>query len=571
MKRHHFIIFSFLNFLFLLSACSEKEVYESSVTRDMTLTLDGKPWGIYYGTTNKPLFIYNNDGGYVANYSTSYRFSLPDGGYRIIGTTQSTLLTPPTNLYSQQIPQDALTKTSFAISDPVSYSAGGALNIPMRTRTGVLRLKAIDSKADKSYSVVRAVMTTPVTAYHVGEARMVVGSPLTLTRDKETSGGGIGYTDDAILLETHSEGQKVDLRIDYLSADGSVVKSKQFAEPVEILPNDTVALSFELNNPDEPVIMNYTISLASQGWTSETVYPAVAVEVPDGYTYVTPDQDINAVFNQLKADDTVDEIKLFLKANSQYTLSSNTLTTCPKAISIVAQKPGYGQQKTVLGLSAMSMTGQLSEIHFENLELKPGDRFFNLRNQKFNVGEIAFVGCDFKGWNGVMWYQQTNADNQQTVGTIRMENCSFFNYTAGRSALWGLSTSRIAPVSNWVFRNTLFHGNFGTNTAILTGLTKVDKAMSIVVEGCTFVDTKGTAFTYFDINGAAAAQTDITVRGNLLSGVSGQGTWFKLGTYTNLTVENNTRTSGYTMGTWGVSEPAEISKTYEELLEELKN
>lgn len=250
MKRHHFIIFSFLNFLFLLSACSEKEVYESSVTRDMTLTLDGKPWNIYYNTTNKPLFIYRGDGSFYANYSTSYRFALPDGGYKMIATNQSDLMTPPASLDEQTIPQDTLTKTSFAISNPVGYSAGDQMVLPMTTRTGVLRLKAVDAKADKSYSIIRAVMTTPVTAYHVGEARMVVGSPLTLMRDKETSGGGIGYTDDAILLETHSAGQKVDLRIDYLSADGSVVKSKPFAEPVDILPNDTVALSFELNNPD---------------------------------------------------------------------------------------------------------------------------------------------------------------------------------------------------------------------------------------------------------------------------------------------------------------------------------
>lgn len=567
MKKNLLLLAFSLGAMTMIS-CSNNEVYETSVTRDMELTLDGKPWNIYYGTSNKPLFIYGEDGGFIANYSTSYRFALPDGSYKMIATTQSDLLAPPTPLSEQTIAQDPLTKTSFAISDPVDYSSGSLLSLPMTTRTGVLRLKSTDVKADKSYSMVRAVMTTPVVAYHVGEARMVVGDPITLVREKESS-GGIGYSDDAILLATNDAGERVNLRIDYLDTDGNVVNSKEFLEPVEILPNDTVRLSFELNNPDELVIMNYSISFASKGWTEEKVYPAVAIDIPDGYTYVKPDEDINAVFNQLAADDTVDEIRIFLKANSQYTFNSNTLTACPKAVSIVAQKPGFGQQKTKLNLSAMSMVGNLSEIHFENLELNPGDRFFNLRNQEFNVEDIAFVGCDFNKWNGVMWYQQTNADNQQVVGTVRMEDCSFTNYSAGRSALWGLSTKKKAPVSNWVFRNTLFHGSFGTNTVVLTGLNVMDKPISVLVEGCTFIDTKGTSFTYFDINGAAAPQTDITVRNNTLSGISGAGTWFKLGEYTTLSAEGNSRTKAYTMGTWGVDTPTESTKTYEELLTEL--
>lgn len=553
-----------------LSACSSNEMYESSVTRELEITLDGQPWSIYYGTANKPLFIYNNDGSYLANYSSSYRFALDDANYRVVATTQSALMTPPTSLNDQLIEQDSETKTAFAVSDPVAYHAGSKMVLPMKTRTGVLRLKATDSKADKSYSIVRAVFETPVVAYNVGKAEMQTGTPLTLTREKATQGGGIGYSDDAILLETQSKGEKVNVHIEYLDADRNVVNTKTFAEPVEVVPNDTVEVAFELNNPNEKVIVNYTISLLSQQWQHDQLYPTIPIEVPEGYTYVEPGTNLNTLFNNLKADASVKEIKLFLRANNNYTFSSSTLNGLTKPLNIVGQTPGLNQKKATLTLGAISMTGELSEIHFENLDLKPGDRFFNLRNQEFHIGEIAFVNCDWNNWKGTIWYQQTNADKQQVVDHVVMDGCRLTNFTATNSALWGLSTKQVAPIYNWTFRNCVFHGkNLGTRTVVLGGLTKIDQTLNINIEGCTFYDGGGTTMTWFDINAANATTSNITVKNNVLSGVSGNGIWLKLGKYDNLNVSGNQRTLGYTLGTWGTETPIENGKTAEELLNEL--
>ena len=72
-----------------LASCKKEEVYNTSVTRELSMTLDGEPWNIYYGTSNKPLFIYDANGKFYGNYSTSYRFSMPDGSYKVFATTQA--------------------------------------------------------------------------------------------------------------------------------------------------------------------------------------------------------------------------------------------------------------------------------------------------------------------------------------------------------------------------------------------------------------------------------------------------------------------------------------------------
>lgn len=553
-----------------LASCSKEEVYESSVTRELSMTLDGEPWNIYYGTSNKPLFIYQGDGTYYANYSTSFRFSLPDGGYKIIATNTSDLITPPDNLNDQIIEQDPETKQVFAISDPVDYTAGDALSIPLKTRTGMLRLRATDEKADRTYSTIKAVITTPVTAYHVGQASPIVGEELELVRSKETAGGGVGYTDDAILIETASVDKKVGIRIDYLDNDGNVVNSKPFADEFAIMPNDTVEVSFALNNADEPVIINYNVRIASQDWSSSTVYPSVEVNIPEGYTYVTPDEDLDEVFNALKNDASVEEIKIFLRANATYSLADASVSGITKPFSIVGQTPGYGQRATTLSVKNISMTGNLSEIHFENLIISTGSRMFYPRNVKFEIGEIAFVNCTFQTWNGSIWYAATNADLQQIINNVRMENCSFTNYTAGSNAIWNVPTSRIAPVYNWTFKGCLFHGrNFGTNNVIINGLSKMTGDLTITIEGCKFIDTRGSAFKYFNIDGANTTTTTLNVRDNIVSGIGTTATWFVLGKCDNVNASGNTRTQGYEMKAYGVEAPAETSQTYQELLKQL--
>ena len=183
---------------------------------------------------------------------------------------------------------------------------------------------------------------------------------------------------------------------------------------------------------------------------------------------------------------------------------------------------------------------------------------------------IAFVNCDWNNWKGTIWYQQTNADKQQVVDHVVMDGCRLTNFTATNSALWGLSTKQVAPIYNWTFRNCVFHGkNLGTRTVVLGGLTKIDQTLNINIEGCTFYDGGGTTMTWFDINAANATTSNITIKNNVLSGVSGNGTWLKLGKYDVLNVSGNQRTSGYTLGTWGTETPTENGKTAEELLNEL--
>lgn len=557
--------------LFTGSCTSDKEAYDTSVTRNIRLYLDDSPWNIYYGTSNKPLFIYNDNGEYVANYSSLYNFALENGKYKLIATNQSDLITIPDRLDEMVIRQDTLAKQTFGISAPTEYSAGQDMEIHMHTRTGVLRLKSTDTKADKSYSTVRAIVTTPITGYRIGEASYVQNDavPAVITRDKATSNGGINYEDDIVLLDTKTPQRKVSIRIDYLDDNGKVVKSRDFADQFEIGANDTTQISFALNNTKEPVIMNYSIALASRGWQEENIYPDAPVIIPDGYTYVSPGEDLNTVFTTLENDTGVKEIKLYLKAGEKYIFGSSTLSNCNKALSILGQKPGPGKSKAILSLGSISMTGDLSEIHFENLNFSAGDRFFNLRNQEFNIKNISFKNCEWDKWNGTLWYQITSEPKQQTVNTISMEGCKILNYTSGRSALWGLSTKQTAPVYHWIFKSNVFHGNFGTQS-ILKGLNKTDGSLSVDIEGNTIATTTPFTGTLFNIDGTSADRTALTIKNNKFGGVNSSGAVFSLSKYDTLNDSGNTRTQGYLVGSWGITTPEETSQSGSDFLRQFK-
>lgn len=549
-----------------LASCKEEEVFPSSITRELTMTLDGEPWNIYYGTSNLPLFVYSSNGDYYANYSTSFRFSLPDGNYKVFATNQSNYITPPTNINDQIIEQDIEAKQTFAISDPIDYTAGAPMSLALKTRTGMLRLRALDTKADKSYSIVHAIITTPVVAYHVGEAGPVNGDPIRIDRYKETAGGGVGYTEDMYFIG--SETDQVNVTIEYLDADSNVVNTKPFAEGFVIKPNELTEVSFNLNNADEPVIINYDVYVGQINWRENDVFPSVKVDVPAGYTYVEPGTNLSTVFTEQMADESIDEIKIFLKAGASYSIADKILEGCTKPFTFMGQTPGYGQQLATLQLVNITMEGNISEIRFENLTLRPTkDRIFNLRNQKFHVGTIAFVNCAINNWSGSIWANTAAADNEQIVDNVIMDNCRLTQLST-TSCLWNNTTRNAAPIYNWTFTNTLFHGrNFGTRNAIMSGLSKITGDITVLVEGCTFIDTRGADCVYFDIDGAAAAGTKVTVRNNTVTGIkSGVGTWFKFGNTTSIEASGNTRTNGFEMKAWGVDTPAESDKTYNDIL-----
>lgn len=549
-----------------LAACNEEEVYPTQVTRELSMTLDGEPWNIYYGTSNLPLYIYNEDGSFYGNYSTSFRFSLPEGNYRILATNQSVLMTPPTALDMQLIEQDSTAKQTFAISDPVGYRAGEPISLALKTRTGHFRLKANDVKADKSYSLLRAFVTTPVKAYSVGQAAPATGDPITLTRIKETSGGGVGYTEDLYLIG--SENDKITVRLEYLDADSNVVRTKEFADGFSVLPNQLTEVEFELNDPNEPVIMNYTVTIGQLNWRNNDIYPSVKVEVPDGYTYVEPGQSLGDIFKEQMAADDIDEIRIFLKAGASYTMPDKAMEGATKPFTILGQTPGFGQSYAEVTVYNISMSGDIDHIRFQNLTLKPQrDRLFNLRNEEFAVGDVTFANVNINNWNGIIWNSSVSRDNLQSVANVTMTGCRFTNMTT-TNALWNFPARRVAPVNNFIFSGNLFHGrNFGTRNAILTGLAKTPGAISVVVENNTFIDGRGTAFTYFDLDGSSASSLTLTVKGNTVSGAaSGVGTWFKLAGNPAVDASGNFRTAGYSMKAYGIDAPAETTTTYSGLL-----
>lgn len=557
-----------------LSACSNDEAYDTSVVKGYQITKDGKAWSQYFGTSNKPLFIYAEDGSYLANYSSLYPFQLNNGSYRVFATTETNLISDQLtekmqNLNETVIAQDPEAKKSFAISAPVVYSAGDALNLDMYTRTGVLRLKATDTKADKRYSTVRAVVTSPIAAYKVSDASFVEEETV-LQRDKATNTGGVNYSEDFSLLETQTPQKQVGIRIDYLDNEGKVIQSKPIDGDFTILPNDTTQIAFALNNADEPMIQKYTVSIASEGWQEEEITPDAPVVVPDGYTYVSAKDNIDDVFNSLKNDANVAEIKLYLKAGETYTFGSKTLNDCPKAIYVVAQKPKAGQPKATLNFASISMTGDQSAIRFENINMKPGNRVFNLKNQKFHIGEIAFINCDFEDYNGTMWYQVASGDHTQVVDNVLFDGTCFTNLVLGKSALFGLSNKVIAPVYSWTFRNSTFHvKTFGS--PLVNNTNKIDQTMTVNIENCTFVDMVGSSTAWFDFNGSKTEHFYFTAKNNVISGKGGGSPIaFKLTMTDTQTLSDNYFTKGYTVSSWGVEagkEPTELTETMDGLFE----
>ncbi|MCM1071713.1 MAG: hypothetical protein NC210_04935 [[Clostridium] fimetarium] len=561
-------------------ACKDDEVYKTSVTRDIELTLDGKPYNVHYGQDDghdnqRILFIYRDNGAYFGNYGSTHRFALEDGSYKIFATQQvDTMLTKiPNSLGDVVFDQDKAMKLPLAISDPVNYSAGGKLKIAIKTRTGMLRLRATDEKADKSYSKIKAVISTNVTGWKVSSASVITGDTYDLEVEKETAGGGVGYTQDAVLLG--SEKNPVNVRIDYLDAQDNVVRSKPFAEPIAVLPNDTTEVSFNLNDANERVIVNYNVQIGSQRWTEAEIYPSVKVDVPDGYTYVAPDQDLTTTITEQMADASISEIKIFLKANSTYNVKKDATASWTKSIHLLGQTPGFGQNYATVSMGSdaqIGLAGTFDHITFENIRFVPQTRLFNLRNTQFDINTIELINCDFDNWNtGVIWFQASNADNQQKVGTMRMKGCRVTNYTSNSSAgLFRPQVQRLTTVANWEIDGCLFHSkNFSTRDGvILCNLKKLDGPVDIKVTNNIFIDTRGSNYTYFNIDLASASSANVTFTGNTVSGsanANGKGTFLKIAGAT-ATASGNSRTAGYSMAAYGIDTPAESATTYEELL-----
>lgn len=562
-----------------IAACSEDSKYNSSVVKDIQMYLDDEAYSLNTGSSNKPLFIYAADGSYVANYSTLYRFQLPDGTYRIVATTEADSLPHPGNLNDIVLNQDPKAEKVYALSAPVEYASpfNEPLEIRMYNRTGTLRLRATDRKADKRYSTIRAIVSTPISGYKISDATFVK-SPIEVVRNTATSTGGVNYTDDLVLFETDTDNEAVTVRFEYLDANQQVIQTKEIEGTFPILPKNLTTVSFELNNADEPTIQDYTVTIAPEEWEEEDINPDAPIRVPEGYTYVSPGENINNVFNRLKNDETATDIKLFLKAGTTYQFVAKTLDDMPKGLSIMGQEPKEGENLAVLELKSslsVSSTDDIEAFRFENLVIKvDAQDFFKFKNQEFHIGTISWKNCEINDLQRTMWYQEVNAAQKQTVNKIVIEDCRFFGLNSNESGLFGLA-KRDAPVHNFEFRNSTFHAN-DLNNALITRLGAMTGDLNVTIENCTFIAMK-TGMTFFDLGAKSITNGSLTVRNNLFSGAvdSEKGTWFNIHEKIITRIfENNYITNGFTLNNWGVGEnekPKQTALRMDELFRDVAN
>lgn len=539
-----------LTLLLGVTACSEEVKYASSVVTQIQLYMDDEPYFVNTGAANKPLFIYEANGEYVANYSSLYRFQLPNGKYRIISTTQSDSIPCPGNLNEIVINQDPAAKMKYAISAPVEYASpfNEPLNVHMYSRTGVLRLKSTDRKADKSYSTVRAVVSSPISGYKISDATFIK-SPIEIARDKSTTTGGVNYTDDLVLFETGTDNESVSVRIDYLDANKNVIQSKAIDGTFPILPDDTVQVAFELNNVNEPVIQDYTVTIASEGWTEEDINPEAPERIPEGYTPVRDGEDATIAFNKLNSDPSVTEIKLYLKAGGTYTLNFPK-NNIQKAMHIMGEVPDLDAGETypnltigtiIIGQGGDSPICTIDGIRFENLLMTLGGRWIQCKGEKYEVKELSFTNCEFKEFKGT-WYQTGAADMTEIIHSFIVDNCRFYDFTGG---FLTPRTANMIPFYNVQFKNSTFH--MKKRADYLIGGIKSDKKLSMLIENCTFINAEQSDKAIFNLDASFAQEYELTIKNNLFSGTAG-GTLFTLNGTMTRTISGNYCTSDFTMG-----------------------
>lgn len=260
MKRKSLL--SLLSVLFLLLgmvSCSESEKYNTTVVRETQFSLNGSPWSLNLGLNTKCIYIYDKEGNYILNCNPSFRFTLPDGSYKIVVTPYPGDCigeTNASNLNDLYISQDSMADKTvmnhIQISAPVDYkpASGTPLVAQMFSRTGTLRLQALDDEKDMSYTTVRAIITTPRSAYKIAD-ETYREEMMNVSRDKATPTGGRNYTDDFVLFPTESKEKGVKIRFEFLNNEKRIVKTKQIEGTYSVYKDSIQTLQFYLNNPDD--------------------------------------------------------------------------------------------------------------------------------------------------------------------------------------------------------------------------------------------------------------------------------------------------------------------------------
>lgn len=558
-----------------LAGCVKEEVYDYSVVRSIDYLLDGEDGKSAYGQedgreTERYLYFYRPDGQLHAFFGCSHNITLPSGDYKLVAIHDTiwSIMKLNANLndavYNQRI--DAkIGERVFRCSTPQNYKAGDDIKIESKTRTGIVRIAAKDLKADRSYAKIRTTFKTDVEGWHVGKGKPYFGEdPVVITKTKEVS-GGIGFSEEVRLVETETVNSDVDITIEYLDADDNVLKTRNFGAGIQCLPNQTNTAEFYLNDESEDVDIKYNLVLGEE-WTSSTIYPAVKVEVPDGYEYVEPDASLEAAFLAQQNDASVSEIKVFLKAGASYEISKSASLKITKACHILGQKPGYGQKAATVSVAKpFAIAGDMDRISFENVSFKAGSsNLFNvIMSNVFKVGKLSFENCEFPGFTGTIYNEMATADNQHSFGEIVLDGVKMLEMKSSSNALFKLADTKLQPMPKWTIRNCVFQGAMGKNTVIVKGL-KAQTALEFTVENNVFLSSDSGAYIWFDIDAAKATGAKLTATGNLVGGNGAGGTWFKLNNVSDVTATGNTRTAGFTMTTWGVADPTESTITYDE-------
>lgn len=250
--------------LLLMTACAKDEVkYDTSVVRDFQIQINNEPYVLNTGISTKFIFIYKENGDYFANYSSHFQFALENGKYHFVASDiPEAMISSPINLKDLVIPQAPAADQKVNISDAMPYASPFADTLTMNilTRTGTLRLKAKDLVADPSYSTIKTTVFVKRSGYKVSDATFVK-EDMSVVRPKKTTTGGINYLDDFIVFQTDEVANNVSVRVEFLTADGVVVNTKEFEGTFPILPNGVTAVDFNLNDPDTPIIKDYVVTI----------------------------------------------------------------------------------------------------------------------------------------------------------------------------------------------------------------------------------------------------------------------------------------------------------------------
>lgn len=251
MKNIKRLILGVAALFFIMTSCSSDEMkYQSSVVKSFEIQLNGEPWSLNTGIATRPIFIYKESGEYFANYSSHYSFSLDDGKYKFVATDlPEQMIFSPANLNNLIIPQSITANQKVNVSAPYPYASPFEEKLTMNilTRTGTLRLKSLDIVADNSYSIIKTTVFVKRGGYKVSDETFVK-EDMSVSRTKTTTSGGINYTDDFILFQTDEEANNVHVKIEFLTSDLVVVKTKEVEGTFAILPDGVTNLDLYLND-----------------------------------------------------------------------------------------------------------------------------------------------------------------------------------------------------------------------------------------------------------------------------------------------------------------------------------